>query len=198
MWKDTDYFKNKGDFHRYAVFALIKIDCEIYDTEMVMVNRTMTDISFESSFVFSNVGPDFEMKLEIYSCCVEEDFSMASGPKKLANKLSTSLGRSTGKKIRASLDSTGESVMADGGSSPVLLPAVAVEGPKYHLLAQTSLSLAAIHNNVCTQSLNRLGNVRPQLQTETGQRGVKPGGSEGGVRVAGSGVRVRGQGPGSE
>ncbi|XP_072434422.1 rho-related BTB domain-containing protein 1-like isoform X3 [Chiloscyllium punctatum] len=158
MWKDTDYFKNKGDFHRYAVFALIKIGCEIYDTEMVMVNRTMTDISFESSFVFSNVGPDFEMKLEIYSCCVEEDFSMASAPKKLANKLSTSLGRSTGKKIRASLDSTGESVMVDDGSSPVLLPAVAVEGPKYHLLAQTSLSLAAIHNNVCTQSLNRLGN----------------------------------------
>ncbi|XP_060683808.1 rhotekin-like isoform X2 [Hemiscyllium ocellatum] len=157
MWKDTDYFKNKGDFHRYAVFALIKIGCEIYDTEMVMVNRTMTDISFESSFVFSNVGPDFEMKLEIYSCCVEEDFSMASAPKKLANKLSTSLGRSTGKKIRTSLDSTGESVMVDGGSGPVVLPAVAVEGPKYHLLAQTSLSLAAIHNNVCTQSLNRLG-----------------------------------------
>ncbi|XP_059506899.1 rhotekin isoform X3 [Stegostoma tigrinum] len=158
MWKDTDYFKNKGDFHRYAVFALIKIGCEIYDTEMVMVDRTMTDISFESSFVFSSVGPDFEMKLEIYSCCVEEDFSMASAPKKLASKLSTSLGRSTGRKIRASLDSTGESVMANGGSSPVILPATAVEGPKYHLLAQSSLSLAAIHNNVCTQSLNRLGN----------------------------------------
>ncbi|GCC18568.1 hypothetical protein chiPu_0022673 [Chiloscyllium punctatum] len=84
-------------------------------------------IVFIDTAVNSNVGPDFEMKLEIYSCCVEEDFSMASAPKKLANKLSTSLGRSTGKKIRASLDSTGESVMVDGGSSPVLLPAVAVE-----------------------------------------------------------------------
>ncbi|XP_078390983.1 rhotekin isoform X2 [Cetorhinus maximus] len=158
MWKDTDYFKNKGDFHRYAVFALIKIGCDIYDTDMVMVDRTMTDICFENSFVFSSVEPDFEMKMEIYSCCVEEDFSITSAPKKLASKLSSSLGRSTGKKVRASLDSTGESAMANGGPSPVLLPAAAVVGPKYHLLAHSSLSLAAIHSSFWTQSLSTIGN----------------------------------------
>ncbi|XP_067883445.1 rhotekin-like [Heterodontus francisci] len=158
MWKDTDYFKNKGDFHRYAVFGLIKIDCDIYDTEMVMVDRTMTDICFETAVVFSSVGPDFEMKVEIYSCCVEEEFSIASAPKKLASKLSSSLGRSTGKKVRLGLDVTGETATANGGISPVLLPAAPVAGPKYHLLAHTSLSLAAIHHSFWTQSLSTIGN----------------------------------------
>uniref|UniRef100_UPI00398EB807 rhotekin-like isoform X2 n=2 Tax=Pristiophorus japonicus TaxID=55135 RepID=UPI00398EB807 len=158
MWKDTDYFKNKGDVHRYAVFGLIQIGCDLYDTEMVMVDRTMTDICFENAVVFSSVGPDFEMKLQIYSCCVEEDFSITSAPKKLASKLSSSLGRSTGKKVRAGLDSTGESAAANGGTSPILFPATAVVGPKYHLLAHTSLSLAAIHDSFRTQSLSIIGN----------------------------------------
>ncbi|XP_078060496.1 rhotekin [Mustelus asterias] len=158
MWKDTDYFKNKGDMHRYAVFALVKIGCDIYDTDMVLVDRTMTDICFENAFLFSSVGPDFDMKMEIYSCCVEEDFSITSAPKKLACKLSSSLGRSAGKKIRTSLENTGESATANGGASPLLLPAAAVPGPKYHLLAQTSLSLSAIHSSSWTQSLTTIGN----------------------------------------
>lgn len=33
--------------HRVAVFCLMKIGTEIFDTEMVIVDRTMTDICFE-------------------------------------------------------------------------------------------------------------------------------------------------------
>lgn len=38
-----------ADLHRCAVFCLLQIGTEIYDTEMVLVDRTLTDICFEST-----------------------------------------------------------------------------------------------------------------------------------------------------
>ena len=74
MWKDTEYFRNKGgewgvgrvvvpdpplpappdpppraELHRCAVFCLLQLGVEIYDTEMVLVDRTLTDICFENA-----------------------------------------------------------------------------------------------------------------------------------------------------
>lgn len=49
----------------------------------------------------NEAGPGFELRVELYSCCSEEDYSAGSTPRKLASKLSSSLGRSTGKKMKA-------------------------------------------------------------------------------------------------
>lgn len=65
--------------------------------------------------------PDFELRLELYGACVEEEGALAGAPKRLATKLSSSLGRSSGKRVRASLDNAGGS-----GNSPILLPTPAV------------------------------------------------------------------------
>lgn len=47
MWRETDHFKNKGDYRRFAVFCLAKIGTEIYDTSLFSpVDRNLTDISF--------------------------------------------------------------------------------------------------------------------------------------------------------
>ncbi|XP_060239458.1 rhotekin isoform X6 [Meriones unguiculatus] len=54
MWKDTEYFKNKGDLHRWAVFLLLQLGEQIQDTEMVLVDRTLTDISFQSSVLLGH------------------------------------------------------------------------------------------------------------------------------------------------
>lgn len=90
MWKDTEYFKNKGgefhthwdklrgvtlwleapvwhvflfvlflpvlpslspDLHRWAVFLLLQLGEDIQDTEMILVDRTLTDISFQNSLL---------------------------------------------------------------------------------------------------------------------------------------------------
>ncbi|XP_064408173.1 rhotekin isoform X2 [Latimeria chalumnae] len=158
MWKDTEYFKNKGDPHRCAVFCLLRVGAEIHDTEMVLVDRTLTDICFESGIVFGEAGPDFEMRVEIYSCCVEEDFCSSNTPKKLASKLSSSLGRSSGKKVRAALEGSGGSPVSNGGSSPILLPAPTVIGPKYHLLAHMMLTLTNVQDSFRTHDLTILGN----------------------------------------
>lgn len=48
---------------------------------------------------------------------MEEEGALVGAPKRLATKLSSSLGRSSGRRVRASLESAGGS-----GSSPILLP----------------------------------------------------------------------------
>ncbi|XP_017659268.1 PREDICTED: rhotekin-like [Lepidothrix coronata] len=49
MWKDTEYFRNKGELHRCAVFLLLQVGAEIHDTPTVLVDRTLTDICFEGA-----------------------------------------------------------------------------------------------------------------------------------------------------
>lgn len=148
MWKDTEYFKNKGDLHRWAVFLLLQLGEDIQDTEMILVDRTLTDISFQNSLLFTEAGPDFELRLELYGACMEEEGALAGAPKRLATKLSSSLGRSSGRRVRASLESAGGS-----GSSTILLPTPAVGGPRYHLLAHTTLTLAAVQDGFRTHDL---------------------------------------------
>ncbi|XP_042555724.1 rhotekin isoform X3 [Dipodomys spectabilis] len=148
MWKDTEYFKNKGDLHRWAVFLLLQLGEQIQDTEMILVDRTLTDISFQNNVLFTEAGPDFELRLELYGACVDEEGALAGAPKRLATKLSSSLGRSSGKRVRASLDSA-----AGSASSTILLPTPAVGGPRYHLLAHTTLTLAAVQDGFRTHDL---------------------------------------------
>ncbi|XP_049640311.1 rhotekin isoform X2 [Suncus etruscus] len=149
MWKDTEYFKNKGDLHRWAVFLLLQLGEHIQDTETVVVDRTLTDISFQSNVLFADAGPDFELRLELYGACMDEEGALTGAPKRLATKLSSSLGRSSGRRVRASLENAGGS-----GSSPILLPTPAVGGPRYHLLAHSTLTLAAVHDGFRTHDLS--------------------------------------------
>uniref|UniRef100_A0A8C6UYW3 Rhotekin n=1 Tax=Neogobius melanostomus TaxID=47308 RepID=A0A8C6UYW3_9GOBI len=158
MWKDTEYFKNKGELHRCAVFCLLQLGGEIFDTDMVVVDRTLTDICFDNTIVFNEAGPGFELRVELYSCCSEDDYSAGSTPRKLASKLSSSLGRSAGKKLRAAMEPGSCSPISNGGASPLLLPVPSVPGPKYHLLAHTTLTLTQVQDNFRTHDLTISGN----------------------------------------
>ncbi|XP_063754365.1 rhotekin isoform X3 [Eleginops maclovinus] len=158
MWKDTEYFKNKGELHRCAVFCLLQLGGEIFDTDMVIVDRTLTDICFDNTIVFSEANPGFEMRVELYSCCSEDDYSAGNTPRKLASKLSSSLGRSAGKKLRAAMDPGPCSPVSNGGATPLLLPVPSVPGPKYHLLAHTTMSLTHIQDSFRTHDLTISGN----------------------------------------
>uniref|UniRef100_A0A8C7DTV0 Rhotekin a n=1 Tax=Oncorhynchus kisutch TaxID=8019 RepID=A0A8C7DTV0_ONCKI len=162
MWKDTEYFKNKGELHRCAVFCLLQVGAEIHDTDMVIVDRTLTDICFDNTIVFSEASPGFELRVELYSCCSEEDYSTGSTPRKLASKLSSSLGRSAGKKLRVAMDPGACSPISNGGGATLLLPLPAAKhhtkGPKYHLLAHTTLSLSHVQDSFRTHDLSISGN----------------------------------------
>ncbi|KAM9546341.1 rhotekin isoform 5-T6 [Salvelinus alpinus] len=169
MWKDTEYFKNKGvsssltsrhsnKLHRCAVFCLLQVGAEIHDTDMVIVDRTLTDICFDNTIVFSEASPGFELRVELYSCCSEEDYSTGSTSRKLASKLSSSLGRSAGKKLRVAMDPGACSPISNGGGATLVLPLPTVVGPKYHLLAHTTLSLSHVQDSFRTHDLSISGN----------------------------------------
>ncbi|KAM9338710.1 rhotekin-like [Symphorus nematophorus] len=162
MWKDSEYFKNKGELHRCAVFCLLQCGTEIHDTDLVMVDRTLTDICFEDTIIFNEVGPGFQLRVELYSSCAVEDFSPgALGPRR-GSRLGGSLGCSSGKRIRAafesatvcgSIPSEGDDV-GPGKLSPPSSPYRSTLGPKYNLLAQTTLRIEHIQESFKTHDLS--------------------------------------------
>ncbi|KAM7318975.1 hypothetical protein ACRRTK_022087 [Alexandromys fortis] len=102
MWKDSDHFSNKECTQRYAIFCLFRMGAEVFDTDMVIVDQTVTDICFDNVTIFHEAGPDFRIKMDVYSCGAE-DSSIANTPKKLAKKLKTSISKAAGRKITSML-----------------------------------------------------------------------------------------------
>ncbi|XP_028917528.1 rhotekin-2 [Ornithorhynchus anatinus] len=149
MWKDSDHFSNKERSQRYAVFCLFKMGAEVFDTDMVIVDKAITDICFENVTIFNEAGPDFEVKLEVYSCCTE-DPSITNTSKKLAKKFKTSISKTTGKKLNLVLQ--GDALDSCFLSNP------AIAGAKYHLLAHTTLTLESTEDSFRTHSLAITGN----------------------------------------
>ncbi|XP_011368529.1 rhotekin-2 isoform X1 [Pteropus vampyrus] len=147
MWKDSDHFSNKERSPRYAIFCLFKMGAEVFDTDMMIVDKTITDICFENVTIFNEARPDFQIKVELYSCCTEES-SLTNTPKKLAKKLKTSISKATGKKIN--------SFLQDHETCLSFSPAVS--GAKYSLLAQTTLTLESAEDSFKTHNLSINGN----------------------------------------
>ncbi|XP_058472537.1 rhotekin-like isoform X1 [Solea solea] len=158
MWKDSEYFKNKGELQRCAVFCLLHCGTEIYDTDLVMVDRTLTDVCFEDTFIFSEVEPGFELRVELYSSCVVEDFSPVTVGTRRASRLGGYQGCSSGKKIRAAFESAAVcgsvSSGEDAGSGNVSPPVVSTLGSKYNLLAHTTLRIEHVQESFKTHDLS--------------------------------------------
>ncbi|XP_006209168.1 rhotekin-2 isoform X1 [Vicugna pacos] len=148
MWKDSDHFSNKERSQRYAIFCLFKMGAEVFDTDMVIVDKTITDICFENVTIFNEAGPDFQIKVEIYSCCTEES-SITNTPKKLAKKLKTSISKATGKKVNSVLQEDDETCSSFSS---------AIFDAKYNLLAHTTLSLESAEDSFRTHNLSINGN----------------------------------------
>ncbi|KAK1793620.1 hypothetical protein P4O66_011986 [Electrophorus voltai] len=145
FWKDSEHFSRKGSSQRVAIFCLMKIGSEIFDTEMVIVDRSVTDVCFESITIFSEAKPDFELSLELYSCAVEEDASVVNTPKKLARKLRSSFGKTSGKKLCPLLDSGDPESFFQSNPIP--------PGAQYSLLAYTTLRLEQAEGSFQSHSL---------------------------------------------
>ncbi|XP_052532584.1 rhotekin-2 isoform X1 [Tympanuchus pallidicinctus] len=150
MWKGSDHFSNKEKSQRYAVFCLFRMGAEVFDTEVAIVDKAITDICFENVTIFDEAGPDFQVKVEVYSCCTEETLYVANTPKKLVKKLKTSLSKATGKKLKATLE--------EDGTDSILLSDPVIHGAKYSLLAYTTLGLESAKDSFRTHNLTITGN----------------------------------------
>ncbi|KAA0203264.1 hypothetical protein HAZT_HAZT005938 [Hyalella azteca] len=145
IWKDSDHFKNRGDFRRFAVFVLLKIGTEIYDTAMINpVDRSMTDICFDDIITFSGIPADFKCELEVYSTVLHNDLTMASTPRKLRKTLHSSISRTVGRKLASSLK--------DELQQPPQL------GPKMELVATATLDVDDVSPDIATYDLT-LSNI---------------------------------------
>ncbi|KAL1771459.1 rhotekin-2 isoform X1 [Sigmodon hispidus] len=147
MWKDSDHFSNKECTQRYAIFCLFRMGAEVFDTDMVIVDQTVTDICFENITIFNEAGPDFQIKVEVYSCCAE-DSSITNTPRKLAKKLKTSISKAAGRKISSALQQENQEAC---------LLVSSVSGAKYRLLAHTTLTLESAGDCFKTHNLSVKG-----------------------------------------
>uniref|UniRef100_A0A673K8X6 Rhotekin-2-like n=1 Tax=Sinocyclocheilus rhinocerous TaxID=307959 RepID=A0A673K8X6_9TELE len=151
FWKDTEHFNSKGNPQRVAVFCLMKIGSEIFDTEMVIADPSMTDVCFEGVKIFSEAKPDFELTFELYSCGLEEESTFVNTPKKLARKLRFSFGRSSCRKLCPLMDGGDPDTFLQSNPIPV--------GARYSLLAYTTLGLEQAEGSFQSHSLIILQNV---------------------------------------
>ncbi|KAM3606942.1 uncharacterized protein V6R79_026175 [Siganus canaliculatus] len=145
MWRDSDHFNNRGSSRRVAIFCLMQIGSEVFDTEMVVVDRSVTDICFEGVTIFKDVDSLFELKVELWSCALEEEPTLVNTPKKLAKKLRNSFGKSAGKKLCPLLESPDPDTFLQYNPIPL--------GAKYSLLAYTTLSLPEAEGSFQSHSL---------------------------------------------
>ncbi|XP_046885225.1 rhotekin-2 isoform X2 [Hypomesus transpacificus] len=144
MWKDSDHFNNKGSSRRVAVFCLVRIGSHVFDTEMVVVDRSLTDICFEGVTIFE-ASPQFDLKVELYSSAIEDETTMVNTPKKLAKKLRNSFGRTSGRKLCPLLEAGDPDAFLQSNPIP--------PGARYSLLAYTSLSLDEAEGSFQSHSL---------------------------------------------
>jgi len=145
MWRDIDHFKNKGDHRRFAVFCLVRIGTDIFDTSLLCpVDRSLTDISFNDVILFSNVEPDFELKLEVYAVMMETDLTIASTPRKIKNTIHSSISRTVGKRLASTLKDELNNTKI---------------GPKFELIATATLCLGETSDLPHTHDLQLISNT---------------------------------------
>ncbi|KAF3841875.1 hypothetical protein F7725_023826 [Dissostichus mawsoni] len=118
---------------------------EVFATEMIVVDRSVTDICFEGVTVFKDADPQFELKVELWSCALEDELTMVNTPKKLAKKLRNSFGKTAGKKLCPLLDSPDPDTFLQYNPLP--------PGAKYSLLAYTTLCLPDAEGSFQSHSL---------------------------------------------
>lgn len=145
LWRDSDHFNNRGSSRRVALFCLLQLGSEVCDTEMVVVDRSVTDVCFEAVTVFKKALPQFELKVELWSCALEEELTLVNTPKKLAKKFRSSFGKSAGKKLCPLLDTPDPEAFLQYNPVP--------SGSKYNLLAYTTLRLPQAEGSFQSHSL---------------------------------------------
>ncbi|CAB1435617.1 unnamed protein product [Pleuronectes platessa] len=145
MWSDSHHFNNRGSSRRVALFCVMQLGSEVFDTDMVVVDRSVTDVCFEGVTIFREAVPQFELKVELWSCALEEELTMVNTPKKFAKKLRSSFGKTAGKKLCPLVESPDPDTFLQHNPIP--------SGAKYSLLAHTTLRLPEAEGSFQSHSL---------------------------------------------
>ena len=70
-WSPEAVINDVGDRRQFAIFAVVSCGTQVYDTALAYpVDCQTTDLVFSDVILMSNVRPDFQLKLELYSYCL--------------------------------------------------------------------------------------------------------------------------------
>ncbi|XP_077351135.1 rhotekin-2 isoform X2 [Festucalex cinctus] len=145
MWKDQDHFNNRGSSRRVAIFCVMQMGCQVFDTKMAVVDRSITDVCFEEVTIFQDAVPGFKLRVALWSCAVEDELTLVNTPRKLAKKLRNSLGKTAGKKLCPLLDTPDPDTFLQCNPLP--------PGAKFSLLAYSTLRLPQAEGSFQSHSL---------------------------------------------
>jgi len=128
LWRPKDHMQDTGDSRRFAMFAIVRVGSQIYDTALIHpVDRHSTDVTFNDVLLFSKMPPYFELKLEIYSFMLNDTHTSAHA--KLVKSISRAVGKTFVKNLR---DQENQNENESKRKKP---------GPQFDLLATATLRL---------------------------------------------------------
>jgi len=159
LWRPKDHMEDTGDNRRFAMFCIVRVGSQIYDTALISpVDRNSTDVSFNDVLLFSKMPPYFELKLEVYSYLLTEPVTSAHA--KLVKTFNKAVGT-----IQKVLKENNEQVQDDRipkkkSSRP---------GPQFDLLGTASLRLEHAGEDVRPHELFLEDNENDRLPPMFGQ-----------------------------
>ena len=83
-WRQSQ--ENLSDTRKFAIFCIVTSGAQIFDTGVKIVDRNCADLTFSEAFLFSNMKPEFDIKLDVF-CHKLRGESRGSGPKNWFQKM---------------------------------------------------------------------------------------------------------------
>nr|CAB3221884.1 actin-binding protein anillin-like [Phallusia mammillata] len=145
VWREVFANSKSKDHGKHAAFCLLTLGSEVQDTELVCIDKSTTDISFNDVIVFENASYDFKLRVEIFAYPMCSSSVSAPTPQKLFSRLNRSIGKSEGKRTRERLNSA---------------PSLKL-GPQYEKLGHLTLTLEDVGESMHSHDLERI----PQSDT---------------------------------
>jgi len=83
-WRQSQ--ENLSDRRKFAIFCSVTSGAQIFDTGVKIVDRNCADITFSEAFLFSNMKPEFDIKLDVF-CHKLRGENRGSGPRNWFQKM---------------------------------------------------------------------------------------------------------------
>jgi hypothetical protein len=90
LWNPEAVIHDVGDRRQFALFIIVSSGTQVYDSSLAYpVDCQTTDLVLSDVFLMPNVTPDFQIKVDLYSYCLQSPVESAS--RSLFNTIRTKL-----------------------------------------------------------------------------------------------------------
>ncbi|GMT36777.1 hypothetical protein PFISCL1PPCAC_28074, partial [Pristionchus fissidentatus] len=134
-WNREQHFKHRGECRTFSMFVTVRCGEEMIDSKLVTgVDRTITDVNFNESFVFRSKSDDFCIEIDVFAARTD-DLEASGGS--IAQRITRSLGRKLGQSTKQKLTVGEEALKASLHTAPQALGST-----QFNLLARAQLAIS--------------------------------------------------------